>query len=92
MLTYKIAYLVRGKHIPVSRILAVTFTNKAANEMKERLVKISKDITTEKTSKKSTASKPQTENSIEDFLQSIKENDEVLTPEHFHTAASLKRI
>ena len=44
VLTYKIAYLIRGKHIPVQRILAVTFTNKAANEMRERLAKISKEI------------------------------------------------
>jgi len=44
VLTYKIAYLVRGKRIPITRILAVTFTNKAANEMKERLLKISDDL------------------------------------------------
>ncbi|NCO98069.1 UvrD-helicase domain-containing protein [bacterium] len=43
-LIYKIAYLIRGKHIPVQKILAVTFTNKAANEMKERLLKISEEI------------------------------------------------
>jgi len=97
VLTYKIAYLVRGKHIPITRILAVTFTNKAANEMKERLVKISKDISTEKRSKEQEARKPATfnlqpETSIDDFLESIKSNDEVLTPQHFHTAASLKRI
>ncbi len=44
VLTYKIAYIVRAKQIPVTRILAVTFTNKAANEMKERLIKISSEI------------------------------------------------
>lgn len=44
-LIYKIAYLIRGKNIPVQKILAVTFTNKAANEMKERLLKISEEIT-----------------------------------------------
>ena len=43
-LIYKIAYLIRGKDIPVQKILAVTFTNKAANEMKERLLKISEEI------------------------------------------------
>lgn len=44
VLTYKIAYLIRGLNIPVSRVLSVTFTNKAANEMKERLVQISEEI------------------------------------------------
>jgi DNA helicase-2/ATP-dependent DNA helicase PcrA len=44
-LTYKIAYLILGKHINANNILAVTFTNKAAAEMKHRLVEIINEIT-----------------------------------------------
>lgn len=40
VLTSRIAYLVEEKRVPDSAILAITFTNKAANEMKERLSKI----------------------------------------------------
>ena len=39
-LTYRIAYMVKEKGIAPSRILAVTFTNKAANEMKQRIEKL----------------------------------------------------
>jgi DNA helicase-2/ATP-dependent DNA helicase PcrA len=38
VITHKIMYLVEKLSIPVDRILAITFTNKAASEMKERVV------------------------------------------------------
>lgn len=38
VVTHKFAYLVKKKHYHPTEIFAVTFTNKAANEMKERIV------------------------------------------------------
>ncbi|KAI0326647.1 UvrD-helicase-domain-containing protein [Cubamyces sp. BRFM 1775] len=46
VLTMRIAYLITYCYLPPSTLCAVTFTNKAANEMRERLVKlIGKDKT-----------------------------------------------
>jgi DNA helicase-2/ATP-dependent DNA helicase PcrA len=39
-ITSRVAYLVNVLNIPPRRILAVTFTNKAAGEMKERLIRM----------------------------------------------------
>ena len=94
VLTYKIAYIVQAKHLPIHRILAVTFTNKAANEMKERLVKISEEmpiITWEKQQREKIVKKDD-EDSINDFLESIQKSDTTHTQKTPYTIASLKRI
>jgi DNA helicase-2/ATP-dependent DNA helicase PcrA len=44
VLTYKIAYLMSEKNVLPWNIIAITFTNKAANEMKERIADLVGDV------------------------------------------------
>jgi len=46
VLAHKIAYLIQNENIPPERILAVTFTNKAAEEMRNRVAQLLDDQTT----------------------------------------------
>lgn len=43
LLTHRIAHLIKDLHVPPYNIIAITFTNKAANEMKSRLEYLNAD-------------------------------------------------
>ena len=60
--------------------------------MKERLVKISEEMPALKKEVKHEEVKKSDNDSIEDFLESVTNNEGIFTPQKLYTAASLKRI